>query len=479
MSSKLLALFILTLSSISYAHGDLPPSLTGPAALETALRKLPTTVSVLHIVAHPDDEDAGTITYLARGLGARTMLLSLTRGEGGANVISSDFFDALGALRTLETRKACDAYGVELFFTRAADYGYSKSVEEAQEKWDIDMLVRDTVRVIRRERPDIILSRFRGDRRDGHGHHTLSGIVSKLAYEAAADPKKYPEQIAEGLEPWEVKKLYTGNLRPQWRKDDEELISVSVDSGAYDPVFGASCYQIGRYGYAFHRSQGMSFSVGSPGPKLSHYRLVDHRIEDYSPGREGTILGGLTIGHSGLAEDAGFSLISDAFLQLDEKIKALDVDHKNPAASGEAIAECLGLARKIIYALHDSSEADSHEGERALRIVRETEGELVEVLRLALGLHFEAEARRVGVEGGRRSRRAPLRRVSPADSFEIRTRFFNRSHAPVSDGAPVVEVPDGWKQTLVSEPAGDKFYLQLNDSSEAVFRVEVAPTATS
>src|SRR4030095_11916164 len=144
-----------------------------------------TTLSVLHITAHPDDEDAALLTYLARGRGFRTMLLALTRGEGGANLISSHFFDALGVLRTLEMLEADRRYGVEQFFTRAIDYGYSKTIDEALKSWDgEDRILEDVVRVVRRERPDIIVARFRGDPRDGHGHHMFSGVMAQRGVRA-------------------------------------------------------------------------------------------------------------------------------------------------------------------------------------------------------------------------------------------------------------------------------------------------------
>ena len=181
--------------SAAGANAQVPlPEDRGAAGLWQALMKLRTTASAMHIVAHPDDEDGGTITRLARGQGVHTTMLSLTRGEGGANLISPFFFDELGVLRTLEYLEAGRHYGVEQFFTRAADYGYSKVLGEALRKWDgADEILRDVVRVIREERPDVIISRFWGGSRDGHGHHTLAGILAARAFDAAADPRRFPE----------------------------------------------------------------------------------------------------------------------------------------------------------------------------------------------------------------------------------------------------------------------------------------------
>ena len=129
----------------------------------------------------------------------RTMLFAITRGEGGANMISNHFFDELGALRTLEHTKAASYYGVELFYSHAADYGYSKTLDEARRQWQDGLpILEDLVEVIRREQPTIMLSRFQGSDRDGHGHHQMAGVISRLAFDAAADPNRFPDQIERG-----------------------------------------------------------------------------------------------------------------------------------------------------------------------------------------------------------------------------------------------------------------------------------------
>src|SRR6188768_2259347 len=169
----------------------------GAAGLTQLLLRLSTTASVLHVGAHPDDEDSAFIARAARGDHARTAYLALTRGEGGQNIIGPELFDALGVIRTEELLQARRLDGGEQFFTRTFDYGFSKSLEEASAKWDDRQVLGDMVRVIRTFRPLVIYSRFSGTPADGHGHHQMAGYLSPQAYQAAADPAQFPEQIAE------------------------------------------------------------------------------------------------------------------------------------------------------------------------------------------------------------------------------------------------------------------------------------------
>jgi len=267
-------LLIATLSALQCVARQPIPEDRGAVALAQQLRRLQTTARVMTFTAHPDDEDSGTITWLSRGYGAEVTMLVLNRGESGANLVSSDFFDALGMLRTAELRKAAEHYGARLRFTRFIDYGFSKNVEETFRNWNREDLLRDVVRIVRRERPHILVSRFQGTVRDGHGNHQAAGLMALAAFEAAGDPKRFPELAGEGLAPWQPLKLYTGG----WREN--EAWTVAVDSGIYDPVLGRSYAQLGRDGYRYHRSQGMSLAMGRPGPQIAYYKLQGSQVGD-------------------------------------------------------------------------------------------------------------------------------------------------------------------------------------------------------
>src|SRR5271155_1165435 len=174
----------------------------GAAGLSRLLLELQTRASMLHVTAHPDDEDGGMLAYESRGQGARAALMTLNRGEGGQNVMSSDLYDALGLVRTQELLIADRYMGVDQYFSSVIDYGFSKTREEALEKWGHDRVLADSVRVIRMYRPLVVASVFVGGATDGHGNHQVAGQMAQEAYLAAGDPTKFPEQIREGLRPW-------------------------------------------------------------------------------------------------------------------------------------------------------------------------------------------------------------------------------------------------------------------------------------
>src|ERR1700704_1833417 len=167
-----------------------------------AIQQARVVTRVMFIVAHPDDEASTLLTYLPHGLGADTTLLTLNRGEGGQNAIGPEQGKQLGILRSSELSAAMNVEGAHLYFTRVVDFGFSKTLKETQEEWH-GVELEDMVRVIRTLRPNIVVNGW-GGQKTGHGNHQDSGYQTPLAVEAAADPKRYPEQLADGLKPWRV-----------------------------------------------------------------------------------------------------------------------------------------------------------------------------------------------------------------------------------------------------------------------------------
>ena len=246
---------VLTLFS-GFAEGQ--RDLSGTAAIKDVLAKLNTTGSVLMIAAHPDDENNPLLAYLARGRKLRTGYLALTRGEGGQNLIGPEKGDLLGIVRTQELLQARRVDGGEQYFSRAIDFGFSKTSEEALTKWGREQLLGDVVWVVRKFRPDVIVLRFTGTPRDGHGQHQASAILGKEAFTAAADPKRFPEQL-QYVKPWQAKRVMWNvfAFTPQQIKEAEALEGkVGMDVGQYDPVLGYSYRQIGAMSRSMHRSQG-------------------------------------------------------------------------------------------------------------------------------------------------------------------------------------------------------------------------------
>ena len=284
----------------------------GAAGVWHHIRKLATTASILHITAHPDDEHSGMLTLASRGWGARTALLSLNRGEGGANAIGPELFDALGLIRTRELVLSGRYYALDdLYFTTAVDYGYSKSVEEAFRSWDREAVLEDMVRVIRLNRPLVVVSRFHGTRRDGHGHHHAAGLLTPEAVAAAADPERFPEQITrEGLRPWRVQRVFRGGLRV------DEPHDVVVDAGGYSALLGASYQRWAGLGLSLQRSQTSGRVRGGDGRVYRYERLTSGSFT--RDGRQNTDV----VGHFG-PEVADNERESDFFTGLNTTLQGL------------------------------------------------------------------------------------------------------------------------------------------------------------
>jgi LmbE family N-acetylglucosaminyl deacetylase len=231
---------------------------------------------VLHTTAHPDDESAGTLTWLSRKFHAQTALFCLTRGEGGQNILGNEKYQALGLVRTGELLEACKYYGVDLFFGTVLDFGFSKTAEETLEKWGHEATLEEMVRFFRRWRPTIVISRFQGNAGDGHGHHHAAGILTREAFRTAGDPQKFPDQIKQGLQPWQAKKLYASSRA--WADPSpggERADVVRVPVGDYDPVLGRSYREIGSEGYSKHRTQGNGTTFALPGQAFDNYELLE------------------------------------------------------------------------------------------------------------------------------------------------------------------------------------------------------------
>jgi LmbE family N-acetylglucosaminyl deacetylase len=235
-------------------------NLAGETAIRDRLDRLSTLGSVMMIAAHPDDENTALLAYFARGRHMRTAYLSLTRGEGGQNLIGSEQGDELGIIRTQELLAARRIDGGEQFFTRAIDFGFSKTADDTFAHWPREKVLGDIVWNIRRFRPDVIVLQFSGTPRDGHGQHQVSAILGREAFSAAADPAKYPEQLQLGIQPWQAKRLmqnlpaFTADMEKEARAAADR---VEVDVGEYNPVLGYSYGEIAGMSRSQHRSQAM------------------------------------------------------------------------------------------------------------------------------------------------------------------------------------------------------------------------------
>ncbi len=297
----------------------------GAAGLWQTLNKLRTWASLMTIVAHPDDEDGGMLTYESRGAGVRTALMTLTRGEGGQNAMSGESYDALGLLRTNEVLRADAYYGAEQYWSRVADYGFSKTIDEAFARWGHDRVLYDVVRAVRINRPLVLTSTFVGGITDGHGHHQVSGEMAQEAFTAAGDPNVFPDQIKAGLRPWSPLKVYarvptfsisaqgmfdyaTNKWAPvrfynyidkQWT-EHAPATTLEIPEGDFDPVLGRSYIQISRQGWGEQKSQN-----GGGNPPLAGASSVPyHRYASRVPAKdeESSFFDGIDVSLLGIAQ---------------------------------------------------------------------------------------------------------------------------------------------------------------------------------
>ncbi len=270
------ALFIPLNGSLA-AQNRLVAQDTGHAALGLALRKLNTVATFLQTTAHPDDENNGLLAWLSRGEGMRTVLFTMTRGNGGQNEIGPELFEDLAVVRTAELMAVHRYDGAEQYFGRAVDFGFSFSVDETFQKWGKDEVLGDAVRMIRMIRPDVITA-MRPDGTGGGQHHQASAILTQEAFRAAADPNRYPEQMKEGLRPWQAKKLYFMEGFAPYVQPPPGMKVVSVDSNVYDPLLGRTYADIGAEARTMHKCQGMGQFLPLPGPSAVQYHLADSVI---------------------------------------------------------------------------------------------------------------------------------------------------------------------------------------------------------
>lgn len=271
----LMAAFIAALVTAStFAAGQRisqPLRPMNTAELQIAIRKLGVVGSVLYVAAHPDDENTALLAYLSRERMLRTGYLSLTRGEGGQNLIGPEKGALLGVIRTQELLAARDIDGAEQFFTRAVDFGYSKSAAETLSIWGKDAILSDVVRAIRAFQPDVIITRFPPTGEGGHGQHTASALLAEEAFTATADPARFPEQLGE-LRPWQAKRiLWNAWYPPRGPAPTEPPPKLSVDLGTYNPLLGRSYAEIAAESRTFHKSQGFG-AAERRGSLLNYFR---------------------------------------------------------------------------------------------------------------------------------------------------------------------------------------------------------------
>ena len=429
------------------------PQDEGLAGLRLELVRLGTTGRLMQVVAHPDDEDGGLLTLEARGRGVTTLLMTLNRGEGGQNKIGSNLSDVLGIVRTEELLASDQHYGVQDRFSRVADFGFSKSADETFAKWGgHDIALADMVRVIRAFRPDVLVARFSGTERDGHGNHQASGILTREAFHAAADPKRFPEQIAQGLLPWQPKKLYVGNVCSFGAQTCPDANwTLKVNSGEFSPQLGMSYVQFAMAGLRHQLSQGAANWTVDAGDRFTFYKLVESRVPSTldKDGHEKSFFDGIDTTWPGLASHPELEKMPALRSDLME-IGKLVADASAAAKGSEASAAVEPLLRLVAKLHHVDGELrtanlnPTAQLDLLTRIV-EKQQQAENALNLALGVTLAANV--LGNDGNKAGipqEADALTAVSPGQEFLIAVTFHNGSKIPLTVDHIKLEVPVGW-----------------------------------
>lgn len=428
------------------------PQDEGASGLRLELRRLGTTGRLMQIVAHPDDEDGGMLTLQARGHGVSTLLMTLNRGEGGQNKIGSNLSDVLGVLRAEELLASDEYYGVQERFSRVADFGFSKTAAETFEKWGgHDTALADIVRVIRTFRPDVLVARFSGTERDGHGNHQASSILAREAFRAAADPKRFPEQIAQGLQPWQAKKFYIGNVCP-WGSMTcaDEKWTVKFNTGQNDPLLGTSYIQFAMQGLRHQMSQGAANWTVDPGDRFTFYKLEDSVIPSAAgkDGHEKDFFDGIDTTMPGLAKlsDDG-SRVKQLGSNLSDAAK--QITSAASEAAGNAPSPASEPLLRLVQALHhirteiESSSPNSEAKLDLLTRIATKQQQAETALNLALGATLTGLASTGGQQVIPKGSDVQAS-VSPGQDFTVALTFHNGSKQPVRVDHIALEVPPGW-----------------------------------
>ena len=421
------ALFLSLLISSALAQG--PRLDQGATGLALALRRLPATGSLLHITAHPDDEDNPLLVMMRRGQGFRTGLLTLTRGDGGQNEIGPELFQALGIIRSGELMSMHRFDDARQFFTRAYEFGYSFSVEETLERWGEEEILEDMVRVIRTFRPQVVLSLPRGGTGGGQ-HHQASALLAEKAFHAAADSTRFSHQLQEGLRPWKAAKLYE---RFRWQGPGEASAErpprvVEVSTGAYDPVLGRTFAQLGNESRSMHKCQGMAQLQVAPGEHSSLWNPVSFHVVAGTEGEadlfEGIDTSLMALTHLAKTDLADLPFVVPSIHQIQLAIRQAReaFDPRDPGLTTPFVAEGLRRVRLLRQQFSAAGLADEYEYEIFFLLKRKEE-DFVHALNLANQLTLEAT-----VDDGR---------VTPGQELELTVVLFNGGSHPI--------VVEGWE----------------------------------
>lgn len=481
---------------------------SGAAGLWQSLRKLHTRASLMMFTAHPDDEDGGTLAYESRYVGADTTLFTLNRGEGGQNVMSSSFWDQLGILRTQELLAADRYYGVNQLWSRVADFGFTKTKEEALKKWGYDRVLYDAVRAVRMTRPLVVTSVFAGNVSDGHGQHQVAGQMAQEVYKAAGDPTMFPDQIRAGLLPWKPLKVYarvpfatvsskgvydyaTGQWSPaRFRNyvnntwiEGKPAPTLEIPEGQYNPTFGQSYIQVSRRGLGLQKSQNGGIGIPVAGPLNSGYHLYASRVTG-SP-KETSFFDGIDVslpGISGYAPKSQAGWIRQRLVSINTVVEQAIQNYSVDAP--EKIAPMLAKGLSETDALSSEIQKRPMPADARYNMMHELNVKRVQfndALVQALGLTLNAD---VTGDSAQPQRMGPYSMpvetfltAIPGQKFHVKVHLADQGTVPVSiKDVHLVSTPDkNWTLKAEGDAPGK---LNTGEATDMIFAVTVPENAT-
>lgn len=436
-------------------YQGVPPAIPqdeGTAGLHLEMLRLSTTARLMQVVAHPDDEDGGMLTLEARGHGVDTLLMTLNRGEGGQNKIGSNLSDVLGVLRAEELLASDEYYGVQERFSRVADFGFSKTADETFQKWGgHDIALADMVRVIRTFRPDVLVARFSGTDRDGHGNHQASSILAKEAFRAAGDPKRFPEQIAAGLQPWQPKKFYRGNVCP-WGASTcpDAQWTVKFNTGEHNDALGKSYIQFSMEGLRHQMSQGAANWSVDPGDRFTFYKLEDSVIPSAAgkDGHEKSFFDGIDETLTGLSARLGAE--EKKLPELKQQLAGIEKHIGEASSSSDPsplLMQVVSALKKVELEIVRSGVSAVAKADLLTRIASK-EQQAETALNFALGVTLSVNASAQDGSNSKLPKEADaLTAVSPSQEFVVAVALHNGSKVPLRIEHVALEVPEGWTTT--------------------------------
>ena len=365
----------------------------GQVALGLALRHLANAGIFMQSTAHPDDENNALLVMLNRGQGYRTALATATRGNGGQNEIGPEIFEALGVLRTGELAALHRFDGGEQYFTRAVDFGYSFGIDETFEKWGREEITADYVRLIRMIRPDVVIA-MQSTGSAGGQHHMASSVITRDAVKRAGDATQYPDQIKEGLRPWQVKKFYESAGLGSAGETEAAGALTRVNTGLYDQILGKTYSEIGTEARSMHKCQGMAQLLALPGPSGASYRLLESTLP--AQPNERSLFDGIDSSIAGLAKFAGPKpprRLTEGLAAISSAVQAAQraFDTQTDAATLQPLLTGLRAVRALRSELSAMALDDTARFEIEFRL-RQKEGEFQQAALLANDVHVEVLA---------------------------------------------------------------------------------------